>query len=88
MHVVATAARERTEIETVAEEARQSCGEARVLPIVADVTQEHDCAAVAAPVPSSAAPGTSRRSEVPNQASSIGISSCIGNEHSQRVSWV
>jgi NAD(P)-dependent dehydrogenase (short-subunit alcohol dehydrogenase family) len=46
IHVVATAARERTEIEAVAEEARQSCGESRVLPLVADVTQEDDCAEV------------------------------------------
>lgn len=46
IHVVATAARERTEIEAVAEEVRQGCGEPRVLPLVADVTQEDDCAAV------------------------------------------
>jgi NAD(P)-dependent dehydrogenase (short-subunit alcohol dehydrogenase family) len=46
IHVVATAARERTEIEAVAEEVRQSCGESRVLPLVADVTQEGDCAEV------------------------------------------
>ena len=46
IHVVATAARERTEIEAVAEEVRQSCGESRVLPLVADVTQEADCAQV------------------------------------------
>lgn len=46
IHVVATAARERTEIEAVAEEVRQSCGESRVLPLVADVTQEDDCADV------------------------------------------
>jgi NAD(P)-dependent dehydrogenase (short-subunit alcohol dehydrogenase family) len=46
IHVVATAARERTEIEAVAEEVRQSCGESRVLPLVADVTQEDDCAKV------------------------------------------
>ena len=44
--VVATAARERAEIEAVAEEVRQSCGESRVLPLVADVTQEDDCAKV------------------------------------------
>jgi hypothetical protein len=30
--------RERAEIEAVAEEVRQSCGESRVLPLVADVT--------------------------------------------------
>jgi NAD(P)-dependent dehydrogenase (short-subunit alcohol dehydrogenase family) len=46
IRVVATAARERTEIEAVAEEARRSCGESRVLPLVADVTQEEDCAHV------------------------------------------
>jgi NAD(P)-dependent dehydrogenase (short-subunit alcohol dehydrogenase family) len=46
IHVVATAARERTEIEAVAEEVRQSCGESRVLPLVADVTQDDDCAKV------------------------------------------
>jgi NAD(P)-dependent dehydrogenase (short-subunit alcohol dehydrogenase family) len=46
IHVVATAARERAEIEAVAEEVRQSCGESRVLPLVADVTQEDDCAEV------------------------------------------
>src|SRR3984885_7456428 len=43
IHVVATAARERSEVEAVAEEARRSCGESRVLPLVADVTQEDDC---------------------------------------------
>jgi NAD(P)-dependent dehydrogenase (short-subunit alcohol dehydrogenase family) len=46
IHVVATAARERTEIEAVAEEVLQRCGESRVLPLVADVTREDDCAAV------------------------------------------
>ena len=46
IRVVATAARERTEVEAVAEEVRRSCGESRVLPLVADVTQEGDCAAV------------------------------------------
>jgi 3-oxoacyl-[acyl-carrier protein] reductase len=46
IRVVATAARERAEIEAVAEEVRQSCGESRVLPLVADVTQEEDCAQV------------------------------------------
>ena len=44
--VVATAARERTEVEAVADEVRRSCGERRVLPLVADVTQENDCARV------------------------------------------
>jgi NAD(P)-dependent dehydrogenase (short-subunit alcohol dehydrogenase family) len=46
IRVVATAAREAAEVDAVAEEARQSCGEPRVLPIVADVTQESDCARV------------------------------------------
>jgi NAD(P)-dependent dehydrogenase (short-subunit alcohol dehydrogenase family) len=46
IRVVATAARERTEIEAVAEEVRQSCGESRVLPLVADVTKDSDCAEV------------------------------------------
>jgi NAD(P)-dependent dehydrogenase (short-subunit alcohol dehydrogenase family) len=46
IYVVATAARERTEIEAVAEEVRHSCGESRVLPLVADVTHEDDCAEV------------------------------------------
>ncbi|MEX6506116.1 SDR family NAD(P)-dependent oxidoreductase [Jiella sp. M17.18] len=44
--VVATAARERAEVEAVAEEARALCGEERVLPLVADVTRPDDCAAV------------------------------------------
>ena len=46
IHVVATAARERTEVEAVAEEVRQNCGESRVVALVADVTQEDDCAEV------------------------------------------
>jgi NAD(P)-dependent dehydrogenase (short-subunit alcohol dehydrogenase family) len=46
IRVVATAARERTELEAVAEEARQSCGESRVLPLVADVSRDDDCARV------------------------------------------
>jgi len=46
IHVVATAARERAEIDAVAGEVRQSCGESRVLPLVADVTREQDCAEV------------------------------------------
>jgi NAD(P)-dependent dehydrogenase (short-subunit alcohol dehydrogenase family) len=46
INVVATVARERTEIEAVAEEVRQTCNESRVLPLVADVTQEDDCAEV------------------------------------------
>lgn len=44
IHVVATAARERTEVEAVAEEARQAYGEPLVLPFIADVSQEDDCA--------------------------------------------
>lgn len=47
-HVVATAAREPSEIDAVAEEVRQTCGESRVLPVVADVTQDADCAHVVA----------------------------------------
>jgi NAD(P)-dependent dehydrogenase (short-subunit alcohol dehydrogenase family) len=46
IRVVATGARERTEVEAVAEEALQIYGESRVLPIVADVTRDSDCAAV------------------------------------------
>jgi NAD(P)-dependent dehydrogenase (short-subunit alcohol dehydrogenase family) len=46
IHVVATAVRERAEVEAVAEEVRQNCGESRVLPLVADVTREEDCAEV------------------------------------------
>lgn len=46
IHVVITGAHERAEIEAVAEEVRQSCGESRVLSLVADVTREDDCAAV------------------------------------------
>jgi NAD(P)-dependent dehydrogenase (short-subunit alcohol dehydrogenase family) len=46
IRVVATAARERAEIEAIAEEVRQRCGESRVLPLVADVTREEDCARV------------------------------------------
>ena len=45
-YVVATAARERAELEAVAREAQQSCGEARVLPSLADVTQEDDCSQI------------------------------------------
>jgi NAD(P)-dependent dehydrogenase (short-subunit alcohol dehydrogenase family) len=46
IRVVATAARERAEIEAVAEEVRQSCGEDRVLPLIADVSHDDDCARV------------------------------------------
>jgi len=48
MHVIATAARERTEVEAVAEEAQRQCGHARVLPLCADVTHEDDCGRVVA----------------------------------------
>jgi 3-oxoacyl-[acyl-carrier protein] reductase len=41
--VVATAARERSEVEAVARIAHGTCGEERVLPLVADVTREEDC---------------------------------------------
>lgn len=44
--VVATAARELAEIEAVAKEVERFCGEARVLPILADVTKEDNCALV------------------------------------------
>jgi NAD(P)-dependent dehydrogenase (short-subunit alcohol dehydrogenase family) len=46
IHVIATAARERAEVEAVAEEAHQACGESRVLPLIADVTEKNDCARV------------------------------------------
>ncbi len=46
IRVVATAARERAEVEAVAEEARRICGEPRVLPVVADATRPDDCRAV------------------------------------------
>ena len=42
-NVVATAARGRTEIEAVADEAQRACGKERVLPLLADVTREDDC---------------------------------------------
>lgn len=49
--VVATAAHERAELDAVAQEAQQACGEARVLPLLADVTRDGDCVrAVAAAV--------------------------------------
>lgn len=48
MHVIATAARERAEVEAVAEEAQRQCGHARVLPLCADVTHEDDCERVLA----------------------------------------
>ena len=43
VHVIATAAREFTEVESVAEEASEASGEARVLPFLANVTREEDC---------------------------------------------
>jgi NAD(P)-dependent dehydrogenase (short-subunit alcohol dehydrogenase family) len=46
IQVIATAARERGEVEAVAEEVRQACGESRALPLIADVTQASDCARV------------------------------------------
>jgi 3-oxoacyl-[acyl-carrier protein] reductase len=44
MSVVATAARERGEIESVAAEVRQLSAESRVLPFLADVSRDEDCA--------------------------------------------
>jgi Dehydrogenases with different specificities (related to short-chain alcohol dehydrogenases) len=44
VHVIATAAREYAEVEAVAKEAEETCGGAGVLPALADVTQEDDCA--------------------------------------------
>jgi NAD(P)-dependent dehydrogenase (short-subunit alcohol dehydrogenase family) len=41
--VIATAGRERTEVERVAREAEQSNAQATVVPLVADVTNESDC---------------------------------------------
>jgi NAD(P)-dependent dehydrogenase (short-subunit alcohol dehydrogenase family) len=46
--VVATAAQEMREIDEVAAEARRETGADRVLPILADVAQEEDCARVVA----------------------------------------
>jgi 3-oxoacyl-[acyl-carrier protein] reductase len=45
-HVVITAARGRSEIEAVAAEVSQTCGKDRVLPVLADVTQQEDCGRV------------------------------------------
>jgi len=45
-HVVITAARERSEIDAVAGEVLQTCGEDRVLPLIANVTKEDDCGRV------------------------------------------
>lgn len=44
--VVITAARERSEIENVANEVLQACGDSRVLPLIADVTKEDECSRV------------------------------------------
>ena len=44
IQVLATAARELTEVEAVAREVRVQCGEARVVPVRADVTREEECA--------------------------------------------
>lgn len=44
--VIATASRERQEIEAVAREAEQSCGDQRVLPVLADVTRADECGAL------------------------------------------
>ena len=41
-----TAARERGEVDAVAAQTLSECGEARVLPIVADVARDDDCARV------------------------------------------
>jgi 3-oxoacyl-[acyl-carrier protein] reductase len=43
---VATASRESSEVESAAAEAKRVCGEERVLPLIADVTREEDCARV------------------------------------------
>jgi NAD(P)-dependent dehydrogenase (short-subunit alcohol dehydrogenase family) len=46
VNVIATAAREREEIESVAGDVNTGCGEDRVMPIMADVSRDNDCAAV------------------------------------------
>ena len=43
-YVIATAAHDRAEIDAVTQEVEHICGEARVLPVLADVSQEADCA--------------------------------------------
>lgn len=48
VRVVATAARELTEIEQVAADIRAECGEERILPLLADATREADCERVVA----------------------------------------
>src|SRR5271155_1719913 len=45
-NVIVTAAHDREAIEAVARHVEQRCGEARVLPILADVTRDDDCARV------------------------------------------
>ncbi len=45
-HVVITASRERSEIESVANEVLQTGDEDRVLPLIADVAKEEDCGRV------------------------------------------
>ena len=45
-HVVITAAREKSEIESVVNEVLQVCGENRALPLIADVTNEGECGRV------------------------------------------
>ena len=42
--VIVSAAREKAEIEAVADEAERRLGERRIVPLVADVTREDDCA--------------------------------------------
>jgi 3-oxoacyl-[acyl-carrier protein] reductase len=44
--VVATAARERAEIDAVVQEVEADCGEARAIAVLADVAREDDCARV------------------------------------------
>jgi NAD(P)-dependent dehydrogenase (short-subunit alcohol dehydrogenase family) len=43
VYVVATAAREQAELNALSQAVQQNCGEARVLPLLADVTREDDC---------------------------------------------
>jgi NAD(P)-dependent dehydrogenase (short-subunit alcohol dehydrogenase family) len=44
--VIATAARERAEIDAVVQEVERNCDEARAIAVLADVTREDDCARV------------------------------------------
>jgi 3-oxoacyl-[acyl-carrier protein] reductase len=44
--VIATAARERAEIDAVVQEVERNCDEARAIAVLADVTREEDCARV------------------------------------------